>query len=239
MSRTIVPQGYKSILGIYETQTAIGMIHTIFEEKLGNALNLRRVSAPLFVEPQSGLNDDLNGVERPVTFGIKETGTEAAVVHSLAKWKRMALHNYGFSAGEGIYTDMNAIRRDEEMDNLHSIYVDQWDWEKVIEKSDRTTEYLKDTVRKIVGAICDAQDELCLSFPALPHSLSRDVSFVTTQELEDMYPDYTPKQRENAYVKDHRTTFIMQIGGKLRSGTKHDGRAPDYDDWSLNGDIMF
>lgn len=239
MSRTIVPQGYKSVLGIYETQTAIGMIHTIFEEKLGNALNLRRVSAPLFVEPQSGLNDDLNGVERPVAFGIKETGTEAAVVHSLAKWKRMALHNYGFSAGEGIYTDMNAIRRDEEMDNLHSIYVDQWDWEKVIEKSDRTTEYLKDTVRKIVGAICDAQDELCLSFPALPHSLSRDVSFVTTQELEDMYPDYTPKQRENAYVKDHRTTFIMQIGGKLRSGTKHDGRAPDYDDWSLNGDIMF
>lgn len=238
MSRTIVPQGYKSVLGIYETQTAIGMIHTIFEEKLGNALNLRRVSAPLFVEPQSGLNDDLNGVERPVTFGIKETGTEAAVVHSLAKWKRMALHNYGFSAGEGIYTDMNAIRRDEEMDNLHSIYVDQWDWEKVIEKSDRTTEYLKDTVRKIVGAICDAQDELCLSFPALPHSLSRDVSFVTTQELEDMYPDYTPKQRENAYVKDHRTTFIMQIGGKLRSGDIHDGRAPDYDDWSLNGDIV-
>lgn len=239
MSMTKVPAGYRSVLGIYQTQTAIGMIHQIFEEKLGKALNLRRVSAPLFVEPQSGLNDDLNGIERPVVFDIKETGTNAAVVHSLAKWKRMALSDYGFGVGEGIYTDMNAIRRDEDMDNLHSIYVDQWDWEKVIDEKDRNPEYLKSTVKAIVGAICDTQDELCHAFPELPHSLSREVSFVTSQELEDMYPTMTSKERENAYVKEHRTTFIMQIGGKLKSGKKHDGRAPDYDDWSLNGDIMF
>lgn len=239
MSITTIPHEYKTVLGIYETQKAIGMIHQIFEKKLGDALNLKRVSAPLFVEPETGLNDDLNGVERPVNFDIKETKTNAVVVHSLAKWKRMALHNYGFSAGEGIYTNMNAIRRDEDMDNLHSIYVDQWDWEKVIEISDRTTDYLKATVKAIIGAICDTQDELCSLYPALPRSLSRDISFITTQELEDMYPDKTPKERENTYVKAYPTTFVMQIGGKLRSGVKHDGRAPDYDDWGLNGDILF
>ena len=238
MSKTIIPEGYKSALDLYQTQAAICVIHDVFEKKLSDALNLIRVSAPLFVEPETGLNDDLNGVERAVTFEIKETGTTAAVVHSLAKWKRMALHVYGFPVGEGIYTDMNAIRRDEEMDNLHSVYVDQWDWEKIITKEQRTTEYLKDTVRKIVTAICDTEDELNKKFP-LFRTHCREVSFVTAQELEDMYPGKTPKERENAYLSKHKTAFIMQIGKKLKSGTVHDGRAPDYDDWDLNGDIMF
>ena len=239
MANLILPKNYEPVLDLMESQRAIKKIKDYFQAELAYGLNLRRVSAPLFVEPQSGLNDDLNGIERPVVFDIKETGTNAAVVHSLAKWKRMALSDYGFGVGEGIYTDMNAIRRDEDMDNLHSIYVDQWDWEKVIDEKDRNPEYLKSTVKAIVGAICDTQDELCRAFPELPHSLSREVSFVTSQELEDMYPTMTSKERENAYVKEHRTTFIMQIGGKLKSGKKHDGRAPDYDDWSLNGDIMF
>ncbi|MBO4354389.1 MAG: aspartate--ammonia ligase [Clostridia bacterium] len=238
MSKTFIPKGYKSALDLYQTQSAICVIHDVFEKKLGDALNLIRVSAPLFVEPKTGLNDDLNGVERAVTFDIKETGTTAAVVHSLAKWKRMALYTYGFPVGEGIYTDMNAIRRDEDMDNLHSIYVDQWDWEKVITKEQRTVEYLKDTVNKIVSAICDTEDELNKKFP-LFRTHERSVSFVTSQELEDMYPDKTPKERENEYLKEHKTSFIMQIGKKLRSGKIHDGRAPDYDDWELNGDIMF
>ena len=238
MSKTIIPEGYKSALDLYQTQAAICDIHDVFEKKLSDALNLIRVSAPLFVEPETGLNDDLNGVERAVTFEIKETGTTAAVVHSLAKWKRMALHVYGFPVGEGIYTDMNAIRRDEDMDNLHSVYVDQWDWEKVITKGQRTVDYLKDTVKKIVTAICDTEDELNKKFP-LFRTHERNVSFITSQELEDMYPDKTPKERENEYLKEHKTAFIMQIGKKLRSGTIHDGRAPDYDDWDLNGDIMF
>jgi len=239
MSKFIIPDGYKSILSIYETQTAIGMIKRFFEDYLSKALNLKRVSAPLFVEPKSGLNDDLNGTERAVEFEIKETGTNAAIVHSLAKWKRMALYNYGFPAGEGLYTDMNAIRRDEEMDNLHSIYVDQWDWEKTIDIMSRNEEFLKMTVAAITGAICDTADKIKEMYPALTVNLSRDVNFVTTQQLEDLYPNLSFKERENAYVKKYGTVFIMQIGGVLKSGGKHDGRAPDYDDWTLNGDIMF
>ena len=239
MSTTVIPEGYRSLLSLYETQLAIGRLKTVFAANLSEALNLRRVSAPLFVDASTGLNDDLNGVERLVSFDIAETGTTAQVVHSLAKWKRMALHRYGFPAGEGLYTDMNAIRRDEELDNLHSVYVDQWDWERVITLSDRTIPFLKDIVRHIVNAICDTQEALAAAFPALPCDLSREVSFITTQELEDLYPDLTPKERETAYSRLHPTAFVMQIGGKLRSGRKHDGRAPDYDDWALNGDILF
>lgn len=239
MSKFYAPKGYCSLLSTYETQTAIGMIHNLFEEKLSKALNLKRVSAPLFVNPNTGLNDDLNGYERPVSFDVKETGEIAVVVHSLAKWKRMALQKYGFKVGEGLYTDMNAIRRDEEMDNLHSIYVDQWDWEKVITKKDRTVEYLKETVNAIVAAICDTQKILKGRFPALKTTISSEVAYITTQELEDMYPDLTPKERENAFLKEHKTAFIMQIGDILKSGERHDGRAPDYDDWQLNGDILF
>ena len=239
MSKVIVPQGYKSTLGLYDTQTAIGLLKRTFEERLCLALNLKRVSAPLFVDPDTGLNDDLNGVERPVKFDLKETGKNAVVVHSLAKWKRMALAVYGFSAGEGLYTDMNAIRRDEEMDNLHSVYTDQWDWEKIITRETRTIAYLKNVVQGIVGAICDTLDFLKCRYPQIGVELTRTVSYVTSQELEDAYPDLTPKERENAYLKEHKAAFIMQIGDKLRSGKPHDGRAPDYDDWALNGDILF
>lgn len=239
MSKTTIPQGYRSALGLYDTQVAIGLLRSNFQQNIGDALNLKRVTAPLFVTADSGLNDDLNGVERPVSFDLLETGDVAQVVHSLAKWKRMALYKYGFKPGEGLYTDMNAIRRDEEMDNLHSVYVDQWDWEKVINKEDRNVEYLKDTVCAIVRAICDTNEYMNGLYPELNVKLSPEVSFITTQELEDMYPDLTPKERENAYLKEVGTAFIMQIGGKLKSGIKHDGRAPDYDDWSLNGDIMF
>ncbi|GAE87029.1 aspartate--ammonia ligase [Acetivibrio straminisolvens] len=239
MKKTVIPEGYKSLLNLYETQTAIGMIKRIFEDELKKALNLRRVSAPLFVDPKTGLNDNLNGVERPVSFDILQTKTEAQIVHSLAKWKRMALHRYGFKPGEGLYTDMNAIRRDEEMDNLHSIYVDQWDWEKVITKEDRNVNYLKETVKSIVNSVCNTLDSIKKVFPEIPVELSRDVNFITTQELEDMYPSLSPKERENAYLKEHKTAFIMQIGDILKSGQKHDGRSPDYDDWKLNGDIVF
>jgi aspartate--ammonia ligase len=239
MSKLVVPKGYKSLLSIYETQAAIGTIKKVFEENLCRALSLRRVSAPLFVEAKSGLNDDLNGIERPVEFDIKESSANAQIVHSLAKWKRLALHKYGFPVGEGLYTDMNAIRRDEELDNLHSIYVDQWDWEKVIDRPSRNVGYLKKTVTAIVGAICDTADSIKKMFPALGIKLTREVTFVTTQELEDLYPDLSPKERENAILKEHKTVFIMQIGKILQSGNKHDGRAPDYDDWDLNGDILF
>ena len=239
MSKTCIPKGYQPALSLYETQSAIGATKRAFEDNLSAALNLKRVSAPLFVDPETGLNDDLNGVERPVSFDIAETGEVAQVVHSLAKWKRMALHKYGFHPGEGLYTDMNAIRRDEEMDNLHSIYVDQWDWEKVITREDRQVEYLKATVKTIVGAVCDTLDAVKAQYPQIPVTLARDVSFVTTQELEDAYPKLSPKERENAYLKEHKTAFIMQIGDLLKSGQKHDGRAPDYDDWALNGDIVF
>ncbi len=239
MSHTKLPQGYRSNLNLYDTQEAIELIKKTFQSNLKHALNLKRVSAPLFVDGASGLNDNLNGVERPVSFDILETGAEAEVVHSLAKWKRMALKRYGFPVGEGLYTDMNAIRRDEELDNLHSIYVDQWDWEKVIRDEDRNLDTLKDAMRRIVTAICVTLDMIKWTYPQIPVTLERDISFITTQELEDMYPDLTPKERENKYLRDHHTAGILQIGKTLKSGIRHDGRAPDYDDWELNGDIMF
>lgn len=239
MSKLFVPEGYRPILSVYETQTAIGGIKRIFEDNLSRTLNLKRVSAPLFVEPQTGLNDDLNGIERPVEFDIKEIQTKAQIVHSLAKWKRMALYKYGFPIGEGLFTDMNAVRRDEEMDNLHSIYVDQWDWEKVIDSASRNEDSLRKTVTSIVNAICDTADKVKELYPALSIDFSRNVRFITTQQLEDIYPELTPKERENTYLKECKTAFIMQIGDTLRSGVKHDGRAPDYDDWALNGDIVF
>ena len=239
MSKTTIPEDYQPTLSLYDTQNAIGKIHRAFEDRLSAALNLKRVSAPLFVDPKSGLNDDLNGVERPVTFDMKETGTEAQVVHSLAKWKRMALHRYDFHPGKGLYTNMNAIRRDEEMDNLHSVYVDQWDWEKVLPEGRRDEAYLRETVNAIVDAMCDTYDMLRVDYDLPEGLLSREVYFITTQELEDRYPDKTPKEREDALLQEHPTAFIMQIGGVLNSGQKHDGRAPDYDDWQLNGDILF
>ena len=239
MSKVIVPKGYSSALGMYDTQTAIGLLKRTFEERLCLALNLKRVSAPLFVDPETGLNDDLSGIERPVRFDLKETGKDAVVVHSLAKWKRMALAAYGFSAGEGLYTDMNAIRRDEEMDNLHSVYTDQWDWEKIITRETRNLDYLKKVVQGIVGAICDTLDYLKCRYPQLSVELVRTVKFITSQELEDLYPDMSAKERENAITKKYKTVFLMQIGDKLKSGKPHDNRAPDYDDWSLNGDILF
>ncbi len=238
MSKMMKISGYEKTLTKYQTQTAIGSIKNIFVAKLSTALNLKRVSAPLFVDVSTGINDDLNGIERPVKFDILETKTDAVVVHSLAKWKRYALHKYEFPVGEGLYTDMNAIRRDEEMDNLHSIYVDQWDWEKVIDEQTRTIDNLKDTVTKIVSSICDTSEQISKEF-GLKISLSRDVKFVTTYELEEMYPEKTPKERENIYLKQHKTAFVMQIGDVLKSGEKHDGRAPDYDDWAMNGDILF
>ena len=240
MDQSYIPQGYAPRLNLYDTQKAIGLLKRLFEDTLGGALNLRRVSAPLFVEASTGLNDDLNGVERPVTFDIPAAGRDAQVVHSLAKWKRMALHRYQFSVGEGLYTDMNAIRRDEQPDNLHSVYVDQWDWEKVLAPRDRNLEYLQRTVSTIVDAICQPQTTIRAMFPQLSPlpGISREISFVTTQELEDRFPALTPKEREDAWVKDHPTTFLMQIGGALKSGSPHDGRAPDYDDWTLNGDIL-
>lgn len=239
MSKIILPKNYKSTLNLYDTQTAIGLLKRTFEERLCLALNLKRVSAPLFVDPDSGLNDDLSGVERAVRFDLKETGKDAVVVHSLAKWKRMALAVYGFSAGEGLYTDMNAIRRDEEMDNLHSVYTDQWDWEKVITKDTRTIDYLKKVVQGIVGAICDTLDYLKCRYPQISVELNRQTHFITSQELEDLYPNLTAKERENEITKKYKTVFIMQIGDKLKSGKPHDSRAPDYDDWTLNGDILF
>ena len=240
MDQSYIPQGYAPRLNLYDTQKAIGLLKRLFEDTLGGALNLRRVSAPLFVEASTGLNDDLNGVERPVTFDIPAAGRDAQVVHSLAKWKRMALHRYQFSVGEGLYTDMNAIRRDEQPDNLHSVYEDQWDWEKVLAPRDRNLEYLQRTVSTIVDAICQTQTTIRAMFPQLSPlpGISREISFVTTQELEDRFPVLTPKEREDAWVKDHPTTFLMQIGGALKSGSPHDGRAPDYDDWTLNGDIL-
>ena len=240
MDQSYIPQGYAPRLNLYDTQKAIGLLKRLFEDTLGGALNLRRVSAPLFVEASTGLNDDLNGVERPVTFDIPAAGRDAQVVHSLAKWKRMALHRYQFSVGEGLYTDMNAIRRDEQPDNLHSVYVDQWDWEKVLAPRDRNLEYLQRTVSTIADAICQTQTTIRAMFPQLSPlpGISREISFVTTQDLEDRFPALTPKEREDAWVKDHPTTFLMQIGGALKSGSPHDGRAPDYDDWTLNGDIL-
>ena len=238
---TFIPKGYKSLLSIYDTQKAISLLKRIFADNLGARLDLYRVSAPLFVDENSGLNDNLNGYERPVSFDILHADARAEVVQSLAKWKRMALKRYNFWPGKGLYTDMNAIRRDEdELDNLHSVYVDQWDWEKVILPENRNLDYLKSTVMDIVAAICDTQSTMQAIYPQLSvlPRLEKRVSFVTTQQLEDMYPEFTPKQRENAYLKEHKTAFIIGIGKILKSGAKHDGRAPDYDDWDLNGDIM-
>lgn len=239
MNRIYIPENYKPAMDEYDTQRAIAYIKEVFQEEFSTALNLKRVSAPLFVIESSGLNDNLNGYERPVSFDIPAIGTNAQVVHSLAKWKRLALKRYNFKVGNGLYTDMNAVRRDEELDNVHSIYVDQWDWEKIITRETRNLEYLKLIVREIVTAICKTNERLHVRYPQLRVKLSRDVSYITTQELEDMYPELSPNERENIYLKEHKTAFIMQIGGKLKSGKPHDGRAPDYDDWQLNGDLFF
>ena len=239
MSKVYIPQDYHTPLSVYEMQRAIEFIKSNFQVNLSNALNLRRVSAPLFVDENSGLNDNLNGVERPVSFEVPATGVTAEVVHSLAKWKRMALYRYDFRPGKGLYTNMNAIRRDETLDNLHSIYVDQWDWEKVITPEKRNIQELKFTVQGIVICICDTLEVLKKKYPRIKTELCREVTFITSQELEDKYPDLTPKERENAIVKEYKTVFIMQIGDVLRSGERHDGRAPDYDDWQLNGDLLF
>lgn len=238
MSHIHIPAGYRMPLTNNQLQRAIEFIHADFQKNLTERLELHRVSAPLFVDGATGLNDDLNGVERAVTFDIPDVGTDGQVVHSLAKWKRLALKRYEFQQGTGLYTDMNAIRRDEEVDNLHSVYVDQWDWEKHIGRENRNVLYLKDTVRTIVSSICDTAEGLRKAYPALTFRPDRDVYFITTQELEDLYPDLTPNERELEICRKHHTVFLMQIGGKLKSGKPHDGRAPDYDDWSLNGDIL-
>ena len=236
----ILPKKYDPRLTIRETQDAIKYIRDTFQKEMGRELHLERISAPLFVEQSSGLNDNLNGVERPVSFDMAAIpGETMEVVHSLAKWKRMALKEYGFQPGEGLYTNMNAIRRDEEVDNLHSIYVDQWDWEKVISAEDRNVAYLKRTVRDIVSAVSETSSALNVAFPSLHTKLPSEVFFITTQELEDLYPDLTPKQREDEICKKKGVVFLMQIGKILKSGIKHDGRAPDYDDWELNGDILY
>lgn len=235
-----IPADYKPSLNLRDTEVAIKKIKDFFESALAEALNLTRVSAPLFVRPESGLNDNLNGVERPVSFDAKNIdGATVEVVQSLAKWKRMALGRYQFSLGEGLYTDMNAIRRDEEPDNLHSIYVDQWDWEMVISKEQRHLDTLINTVKKIYQVFLKTEDYIVSLYPVLVRYLSKDIAFITTQELEDMYPELTPKERERAFTKAHGAACVMQIGDKLRSGQPHDGRAPDYDDWNLNCDIIF
>ncbi len=239
MNRTMIPSGYEPKLSLYETQAAISLIKRTFQDHLAMALNLKRVSAPLFVDPATGLNDDLNGVERPVSFDIPAAAMDAQVVHSLAKWKRMALYRYDIHPGKGIYTDMNAIRRDEELDNLHSIYVDQWDWERVITRDMRTLHFLKDTVRSIVQCISDASLIVNGRYPKLRTQLPSEVTFITAEELLQLYPDKTPKERENLFVREHPVTFLIGIGHKLSNGQPHDGRAPDYDDWDLNGDLLY
>ncbi len=240
MSQVFIPKGYQSPLDEYDMQRAIVYIKDVFQQILAREMNLKRVSAPLFVMEASGLNDNLNGVERPVSFDIRDLeGAEAQVVHSLAKWKRYALKRYAFRVGNGLYTDMNAIRRDEDLDNIHSIYVDQWDWEKVITEENRNLDFLKLVVRAIVQTICNTNDHMKVNYPQIKVDLSREVTFITSQELEDLYPDLSPKERENVFTKEHKTVCIMQIGGPLRSGKPHDGRAPDYDDWALNCDLLF
>lgn len=234
----ILPDHYASKLDILNTEIAIKLVKDTFERELAEALWLTRVSAPLFVKPESGLNDDLSGTERPVQFDILELKSDVQIVHSLAKWKRMALKRYGFGPSTGIYTDMNAIRRDEDLDNLHSVYVDQWDWEKVITPQLRNLTYLKDTVKAIVEALHRTQNKVCGQFPILNRMIPEKITFITSQELADRYPDLTPKEREDAICKEHGLVFLMQIGDRLKNGEPHDGRAPDYDDWSLNGDIL-
>lgn len=238
MYHLTVPEGYKSVLNLRDTQRAIKLCKDTFERRLAKVLGLERITAPLAVWGNSGINDDLNGVERKVNFDLKEMDGEAEIVQSLAKWKRMALYRYGFNPGEGLYTDMNAIRRDDDVDNLHSVFVDQWDWEKVILPEQRTEEFLEETVRKIAHALYLAQELVKADFPQLTQNITPQVFFITSQELEDMYPDMTSKQREIEITREHKTVFIKKIGGLLASGVRHDGRAPDYDDWSLNGDLF-
>ena len=239
MSSINIPEGYSSALNLHDTQVGIKTVKDFFQNLLAERMNLLRVSAPLFVTPESGLNDNLNGIERPVSFGIKEQGEATAeIVHSLAKWKRYALKKYGFAVGEGLYTDMSAIRRDEDTDNIHSIYVDQWDWEKIIEKSDRNFETLKETVRTIYKVLRKTEKYMAIEYDYIEEILPHDIFFITTQELEDMYPDKTPKDREYLITKEKGAICLMQIGDLLASGQKHDGRAPDYDDWALNADII-
>ncbi|MGI6055618.1 MAG: aspartate--ammonia ligase [Bilifractor sp.] len=239
MSSIYIPEGYHSELDLKETQIAIKKVKDFFQNQLAAELNLQRVSAPLFVDPESGLNDNLNGVERPVSFGIKEQNERTAeIVQSLAKWKRYALGRYGFQPGQGLYTDMNAIRRDEDTDNIHSIYVDQWDWERVIAKEERNRETLHRIVKNVYEALHVTEKYVENKFEYVHCILPEQITFVTSQELEDMYPDDSPKDREYKFAKIHGAIFIEQIGGRLKSGEKHDGRAPDYDDWSLNGDII-
>ena len=239
MNSLFIPEGYEPRLDVYDTQKAISFIKRTFQERFAQTLRLKRVSAPLFVTAASGLNDNLSGKERPVTFDVPAVGESVQVVHSLAKWKRMALKEYRFYVGNGLYTDMNAIRRDEELDNIHSIYVDQWDWERVITREERTREYLIETVEKIVGTICDVNELLKIDFPSLDAKLNRKVTVVDSEELLSMYPNLTAKQREYEITKKHGTVLIIGIGGKLSNGEPHDSRAPDYDDWELNGDILF
>ena len=239
MSKVFIPEGYRAPLSVYELQRAIEFIKSNFQTNLSNALNLRRVSAPLFVEEASGLNDNLNGYERPVSFDIPDVHAEAQVVHSLAKWKRLALKRYQFNVGKGLFTDMNAIRRDEDTDNIHSVFVDQWDWEKHINKEDRNEETLKIAVRAIYRALRHTERYVSDDYDFVEkHFLPDKITFITTQELEDMYPDLSPKERENRIAREKKAVFIMKIGGALKSGDIHDGRAPDYDDWELNGDIV-
>ncbi len=238
--RLILPKGYKTPLDIRETAVAIKKVKDHFERRLGMALNLTRVSAPLFVSPETGLNDNLNGVERPVAFDVKDLDhAQVEIVHSLAKWKRMALYRYGFQPGEGIYTDMNAIRRDEVLDNTHSVYVDQWDWERILTKQERSKETLKEMVEKLYQVFKDTEKLVAGTYPELKPTLPDKITFITTQELEDRYPELSPGEREDAITKEKGAVFLMEIGRKLKSGEKHDGRAADYDDWSLNGDILF
>jgi aspartate--ammonia ligase len=239
MSEIMIPEGYKSALNLHDTQVAIKTVKDYFQARLSERLNLQRVSAPLFVTPESGLNDNLNGVEHPVEFTItNEDGRKAQVVQSLAKWKRYALAKYGFEVDEGLYTDMNAIRADEDPDNIHSIFVDQWDWEKIIDKSERNVETLKDTVRIIYKTLKTTDEYIANEYSYVRNILPDDISFIDSEELRQMYPDLTPKEREYNIAKQKGAVFIMKIGGKLGDGKPHDGRAPDYDDWSLNGDII-
>ena len=238
MNHVIIPDGYTPPLNTFDTQLAIEFIKHNFQVELAYALNLRRVSAPLFVRRESGLNDNLNGVERPVSFDVPAVGGEGEVVHSLAKWKRLALKRYDFHEGRGLYTDMNAIRRDEETDNIHSIFVDQWDWERIMFPHERNEAFLKDIVNRIYLTLRKTEGYVCAHYPHIKPELPDNISFVTTQELEDRYPDKSPKEREYLAAKQYGAVFLMQVGGALRSGKIHDGRAPDYDDWSLNGDIL-
>lgn len=239
MEHLMIPENYKPQLDLHDTQIAIKTVKDFFQNLLSQRLNLQRVSAPLFVDPDSGLNDNLNGVERPVTFGIKEQDEkEAEIVHSLAKWKRYALDKYGFSLGEGLYTDMNAIRRDEVTDNIHSIFVDQWDWEKIISRENRNMDYLKDTVRSVYKVLRKTEKYMAIQYDYIEEILPQNIFFISTQELENRFPDCSPKERELQIAKEKGAVCIMQIGDKLSSGEPHDGRAPDYDDWALNADIV-